>query len=294
MIVVDEEALKNYKKAQSISISTMIYAKTLVKEGAKILDVAEKIEDKIIQLGGKIGFPVNISINDIAAHYTPDINDDTILSVGDLVKIDVGVHVEGYIWDKASTVCIGQKKHPLIEASEKALDAATKLIKVGTKVFEISEVVESVVQELGFNPIRNLCGHGLQRYNTHTSPSIPNGRNNIKDEIQPDSVIAMEVFTTDGGGWVKESNRALIFSFLQDKPVRMWDARQILQLSVEEFETLPFAKRWLSNKKFKMSELKIDMALRQLLDVGALRQYPILREESGGVVAQTEDDVIVK
>jgi methionyl aminopeptidase len=291
---MDAEVLKNYKKAQSISNSTIIYAKTLLKEGAKIVEVADKIEDKIIELGGRIGFPLNISINDVAAHYTPDINDTVVFKAGDLVKVDVGVHVEGYIWDKAFSVCIGQKKHPLIEASEKALSEALKLVKPGTKVFEISEVVESTVEEFGFNPIRNLCGHGLERYNTHTAPSIPNGRNNIQDEIQPNRAMAMEVFTTDGGGWVKESDRSLIFSFLQNKPVRMREARQILQLSANDFETLPFAKRWLAKKKYNLSELKIDMALRQLLDVDAIRQYPILKEESGGLVAQTEDSVILE
>jgi methionyl aminopeptidase len=288
---MEKEELKNYEKAQSISDSAAIYARALVKEGARIIEIAEKVEGKIVQLGGKIAFPLNISINDVAAHYTPDINDGTVLKAGDLVKIDLGVHVDGYIWDKAFTVCIGQSTHPLIEASEKALAEAFKVIKAGAKVFEISEVVESAIEEFKFNPIRNLCGHGLQQYNTHTHPTIPNGRNSIKDEIEAGSVIAMEVFTTNGMGWVKESDKSLIFGFVQEKPVRLWEARQILQRAAVEFETLPFAKRWLAAK---MSELKIDMALRQLLDVDAIRQYPVLREENGGLVAQTEDSVIVK
>lgn len=293
-MIVEKEALENYEKARGISNSTIIYAKTLLKEDARILEVAEKIEEKILKLDGKVAFPVNISINDVAAHYTPDINDSAVFHAGDLAKIDIGVHVNGYIWDKAFTVCIGQSGHPLIEASEKALDAAVKLIKPGAKIFEISEAVEATIDEFGFNPIRNLCGHGLQRYNAHAQPTIPNGRNSINEEIQPDSAVAMEVFTTDGGGWVKESDQALIFAFLQEKPVRMWEARQVLQRSAVDFETLPFAKRWLADKKSKMSELKIDMALKQLLETGAIRQYPVLKEEGGGLVAQTEETIIVK
>lgn len=287
---MEREVLKNYRKAQSISESVIIYAKTLLKEGVKTLEIAEKIEGKILKLGGEIAFPVNISINNIAAHYTPDINDDATLNANDLVKIDIGVHVNGYIWDRAFTVYIGQKQHPLIEASEKALAEAIKLIKPGVKIFEISEVVESTLQEFGFNPVRNLCGHGLERYNTHAQPTIPNGRNNIKEEIRP-GVIAMEVFATNGVGWAKESDRALIFSFLQQKPVRIWEGRQILQWAAIERKTLPFAKRWLVDK-FNISELKIDMALKQLLDVDAIRKYPVLREENG-LVAQTEDTIIV-
>ena len=291
---MEKEILDKYKKAGSISDSVIIYAKTLLKEGIKILDIAEKVEDKITKLGCGIAFPLNISINDVAAHYTPDINDSTTLKAGDLVKVDVGVHEDGYICDRAFTSCIGKGDHPLIKASEEALKEATKLIKPGTRVFEVSEVVESVIAKHGFSPIRNLCGHGLQRYDTHTNPTIPNGRNNIKDEIRPDSVVAMEVFVTDGGGWVKESDRTLIFSFLQQKPVRMQEARKILQWAELEQNAMPFAKRWLAGKKFKLSELKIDMAIGQLIGVDAIREYPILREESGGLVAQAEDTIILE
>lgn len=287
---MEKEELKNYEKAQSISNSAAIYAKPMVKEGEKILGIAEKVEAKILQLGGKIAFPLNISINDVAAHYTPDMGDDIVLKLGDVVKIDLGVHVDGCIWDKAFSVCVGQNSHPLIDASEKALAEAFKVIKAGAKVCEISEVVEAVVTEAGFNPIRNLCGHGLEKYNTHTYPTIPNGRNKIQDEIESGSVIAMEVFTTDGAGWVKESDQSMIFGFVREKPVRMQEARLVMQKAAVDFETLPFAKRWLKG----ISELKIDMALRQLLDVGAIRQYPVLKEEREGIVAQTEDSVVIK
>jgi methionyl aminopeptidase len=287
---MEKKELDSYKKAQDISNSAAIYARTLVKEGAKILDIAEKVEAKILQLGGRIAFPLNASINDVAAHYTPDATDVTVLKPGDMAKIDLGVHVDGCIWDKAFTMCVGQNSHPLIDASEKALAEAFKAIKAGAKVCEISEVVDSVVTGAGFNPIRNLCGHGLERYNTHAHPTIPNGRNNVQDEIEPGSVIAMEVFTTDGAGWVKESDQSMIFSFVREKPVRMQEARLVLRKAAVDFEGLPFAKRWLKG----MSELKVDMALRQLLEVGAIRQYPVLKEERGGTVAQTEDSVVIK
>lgn len=288
---MEEEVLNNYKKAKSVSDSVIIFAKNLVKEGAKILDIAEKIEEKIRQLDCGIAFPVNISINENAAHYTPDINDDIVLKFGDLVKIDIGVHSNGYIWDKAFTVCIGEKKHPLIETSEKALQEALKTIKSGVKICEISEVVENSIKEMGFNPIYNLCGHGLEQYNQHAPPTIPNGKNTIKSEIEPDQVIAMEVFTTDGSGLVKESSLALIFRGIGEKPVRMLEARQILKKALVDFNGLPFAKRWLSGLT---SNLKIDMSLRQLIDVSAIISYPILKEETNGKVAQTEETIIIK
>jgi methionyl aminopeptidase len=287
---MEKEILEKYKKAESISTASIELTKNIVKEDAKVLDIAESIEKKIVELGGDCAFPVNISINEDAAHYTPDINDSLKLAVDDLVKIDVGVQVDGYIWDRAFSVCIGSKSHPLIKISEKALQEAIKMIKPGTKVFEISEVVENTITAEGFNPIHNLCGHGLEQYNQHASPTIPNGKNTIKDEIKAGQVIAMEVFTTDGAGLVTESSPTLIYRFRQTKPVRMIEARKILDAAEKKFNMLPFAKRWLVGIA---SPVKIDMALKQLVEVDALTEYPILKEESNAKVAQTEETIIV-
>ena len=287
---MEKEVVESYKKAKEISDKVLPLAKRLVKEDASILEIAEKIESKIKELGGKPAFPANISINEIAAHYTPDINDTLRIKAGDLVKIDYGVQVNGYIWDRAFSVFIGEKKHPLIEASEKALEEALKTVKPGIKVFEISEVIEDVVSSFGFNPVRNLSGHGLERYNQHAYPSIPNSKNTIKAEIK-DQAIAIEVFVTDGSGYVKESAPTLIYKFKQAKPVRMWEARKILEKAQKDFELLPFAKRWLKDIG---SPLKIDLALRQLLEVDALIDFPVLKEISGGRVAQSEETIIVE
>jgi len=287
---MEKEELENYQKAKEISDEVMKYAKSLKFENAKALEIAETIENLILQNKGKPAWPVNISINEIAAHYTPDINDTTVLKHGDLVKVDVGVQVNGYIWDRAFTVCIGEKTHPLIEASEKALKEALKLIKVGTKIYEISEVVENVVTQSGFNPVRNLCGHRLEQFNQHAHPSIPNSKNNIQEKLEENWAVAMEVFTTNGSGWVVDSRPILIYRYFQDKPVRLWESRKILELAKTEFDELPFAKRWIKG----ISPLKFDMALNQLVQVDALYTYPPLKEESNGLVAVTEETVIVK
>lgn len=288
---MEKEILEKYNKAKEVSDKVKEFAKSLVKSEEKILNIAERVEEKIRELGAKPAFPLNVSINEIAAHYTPDIDDDTTLKEGDLVKIDVGTQVDGYIWDCAFTVCVGEKTHPLIEASEKALQEALKLIKPGIKVCEISEVVEETILSYGFNPVRNLCGHGLSRYNQHDLPTIPNGKNNIQTEIEEDQVIAMEVFVTDGVGLVKESFPVLIYKFKQQKPVRLPEARKILSMAANEFDYLPFAKRWLAGK---IPRIKIDFALRELIEVDALIDYPILKEESNRPIAQTEETIIVK
>lgn len=285
---MEKEVLENYKKAKEISDKVIEFSKSLVKENAKILDIAEKIEEKIRELKGKPAWPVNISINEIAAHYTPDINDTIVLKIGDLAKIDIGIQVNGYIWDRAYTVCIGRKTHLLIEASEKALEEALKVLKSDVKICEVSEVVENTVTTFAVNPIRNLCGHRLEQYEQHAHPSIPNGKNKIQERLEEGWAVAMEVFTTNGSGWVKESEPCLIYKYKQNKPVRLWEARKILELSKNKFERLPFTKRWL-----EFSPIKIDIALRQLSDVGAIQSFPPLKEETDGLVAVAEETVLL-
>lgn len=286
---MEQEILEKYNKAKEISEKVIEFSKTVLKEGIKVLDLAEIVEKKIFELGAKPAFPLNIGINEIAAHFTPDIGDTSTLKVNDLVKIDLGVHVDGYIWDRAFTLQINKEKHPLIEACEKALKEALKLAKQGTKIFEISEVIENTVREFNFNPVRNLCGHGLERFVQHASPSIPNVKNNIRDELKEGQIIAIEVFATDGSGWVKESSPTLIYQFFNEKLPRFHEARKILDMAKDKFEKLPFARRWL--KEFP--PLKLDFALKQLVEIEAIRAFPILKEQTNGLVAQAEETVII-
>ncbi|MBI2543010.1 MAG: type II methionyl aminopeptidase [Candidatus Aenigmarchaeota archaeon] len=287
---MEKEQAQAYEKAFLIAGDAVGFAERLVKENARILDIADTIEKRVIELGGKPAWPVNISVNEIAAHATPSINDDNALEEGDMVKIDIGVHVNGYICDRAFTICIGKKSHPMIEASEKALENALKMFKHGTKVSEVSEVIENTVNDAGFKVIRNLTGHRLERHEQHAHPSIPNIKNSMQDEIESGNVYAVEVFVTDGSGFVVDSSPSRIFQYRKDSPVRLWEARKVLEMAVNDFEKLPFTQRWITG----VSPLKMDMALRQLIEVGAIAEYPPLKEESNALVAVAEKSVIVK
>lgn len=287
--LMEKEVLEKYKLAHDISDEVIEFARPLVKPNARILDIAEKVEKKILELGAKPSWPVNISINEIAAHVTPDINDATVLKENDLAKIDIGCQVDGYISDRAFTVFIGHKTHPLIETSEKATKAALDALIPGTKVSEVSGIIDDIVGGAGFRPIRNLAGHSMAQNSQHEPPSIPNSRTNDNTEILEGTPIAIEVFTTDGEGWVKESSPTTIYKFLQDKPVRMQEARKILEMAKNDFEMLPFATRWIKD----ISPIKLSMALRQLLVVEAIEAFPPLKEEANGMVAVYEDTKIV-
>jgi len=285
---MDEEVLKKYRLAHDISDGVIDFARPMIVEGARIIDVADKIEKKTKEMGAMPSWPVNFSINEVAAHVTPDINDATVLKHGDLVKVDIGCQVDGYISDRAFTVCIGEKNHPLIETSEMATNAALKALVPGVTVSEISSIIEDIVVGAGFRPIRNLAGHSMSQNSQHEPPTIPNSKTNDMTVIEEGTPLAIEVFTTDGSGWVKESSPTTIYKFLQDAPVRMPEARRILEMAKNDFEMLPFATRWLD-----VSGIKMGMALRQLLEAEAIEAFPPLKEEANGMVAVFEDTKIV-
>ena len=133
---MEKKVLDSYIKAGKISSQIRHEVLAKVKPGMKILDLAEMIEKRIFELGGEPAFPVNIGINEITAHYTPSADDATVIKPGDLVKIDVGVHVDGYVSDQAFTYC--SEKHEYIDAAVKAVEAGIAVIKPGVKVMEVS------------------------------------------------------------------------------------------------------------------------------------------------------------
>lgn len=283
------EILEKYKKAGKIAAQAREYGKGLIKEGASALELAEAVEKKIFELGAKPAFPVNISINEVAAHYTPTAQDKTTIKAEDYVKLDVGVHVDGYIGDTACTVRLAGKDD-LIKCVEKMLETALPLFKPGIAIAGIGAAIENTAKEFGFNSIRNLTGHGLDQYNLHARVTIPNIKIVSEKILQEGEIYAVEPFVTAGAGFVKESEPALIFRWIADRPVRSQEARKILDLAKNEFNKLPFAKRWLQ-KRF--SQFKVELALKQLLAVNSLHPYQQLKEVSGKPVAQAEHTVIV-
>ncbi len=281
-----ERILEKYKAAGKILIEVRDAALELVKPGNRLLDVAEFVESSIRDRGGEPAFPCNISRNEEAAHATPSIDDEAVFGEEDLVKLDIGVHIDGYIADSAVTVDLSGKHEELIRASEAALDEAIKIIHDGVSTVEIGEVIEKAIKERGYKPIVNLSGHGLVRYNSHAPPTIPNVKYEHGVILRTNDVIAIEPFATDGGGKVVESGNVEIYSLIKPKPVRMREAKKLLN-EIKKYHGLPFARRWLPRER-------LNLALRALKNTGVLRDYPILREEDRGLVAQAEHTVIVK
>ncbi|MBM3200364.1 type II methionyl aminopeptidase [Candidatus Woesearchaeota archaeon] len=279
--------MDDWEKAGKIAGEALHYGKKLVKVDASLLEVAEKIEAKIVELGGKPAFPVNLSINHIAAHYTPLPGDESRFSEGDLVKIDIGAHVNGAIGDTAASVSLGGNEN-LIKASEEALHSALRIITPGIKLGEIGAVIQEKIKSYGFVPIVNLSGHGLDIYNLHTGITIPNYGNNDERKLVDGQIIAIEPFATSGEGRIIEGKPSGIYRLENLRQVRDSNARKLLKFLAEEYKTLPFAKRWVV-KKFPAA----GFALRVLENERVLHQYPQLPENTKAPVSQAEHSVKV-
>ncbi|RJS69344.1 type II methionyl aminopeptidase [Methanophagales archaeon] len=283
-----ELVLDKYRSAGRILAEVREEAVERIKEGVALLEVAEFVENSIREKGAQPAFPCNISRNEEAAHATPSIDDKTVFSK-DIVKLDIGTHIDGYIGDSAVTVDLSGNNEGLVKASEAALNEAIKIIRAGISTIEIGEVIENTIREHGYKPIVNLSGHGLLRYNSHAPPAIPNVKYEHGVILRENDVIAIEPFVTDAtaAGKVVESGNAEIYSLIKAKPVRLREGKKLLE-EIKKYQGLPFAKRWLPRER-------LDLALRTLENTkGVLRDYPVLREEGNGLVSQAEHTVIVK
>lgn len=290
---MDDEIFQKYMEAGKIAASVRESARGWAKPGVKLIDLAEKIESAITRSGAQLAFPVNLSLNEFAAHYTPSLEDKTEIKNGDLLKIDIGVHVDGWVADTAFTACFNPGYDFLVKAVEDALGASIALCKPGTALSDISEAIEHAIRSNGAVPISNLTGHGLDQYDIHADPPIPNIKIVSNQKLENGQVIAIEPFatTTQGAGHVKDSETLLIFSLGEPKPVRNPDARKILAWA-ERTEGLPFAQRWVE-RELKLSSFKLNIAMKELLNRGAFDAFPALREAKGQPVAQAEHTIIV-
>jgi methionyl aminopeptidase len=281
---MDAEVLEKYIKAGQILAEVLKEAAPKVDVGVSLLDVAEFVEGSIISKGAKPAFPCNISLDRAAAHYTPSAADRSVFGEN-MVKLDIGVHVDGYIADAALTVDLsGHDK--LTEASKAALEAAIDLIEPGVNTRDLGAAIEEAITGYGYKPVANLTGHGLLRYEAHAEPSIPNKAMEKGVILKAGDVIAIEPFATNGQGRISEAPITEIYGFSAHRPVRLPQARELLKDIQERYKTLPFARRWLKGER-------ADFALIQLLKAGAVHRYPVLWEVEGALVSQAEHTVVI-
>jgi methionyl aminopeptidase len=287
---LNPDILECLRTAGRIAAAVREEGASLLRPGVKLRDVCESLEDQIRRRGGTPAFPVQSSLNAVAAHYCPAPDDDTAYAQGDVAKLDIGVHVDGWVVDTAVTVAVGGDPagQRLVDAARAALEMAVAAVRPGVPVHRVSSAIESALRGRGLVPMRNLCGHGVGRYTVHTPPPIPNVAEPTRDVLAEGAVVAIEPFVTDGSGTSLERGRAEVFRLVRDDgPVA--GARADVLEGIRAFRGLPFSRRQL--RAFVGPPL--EETLSALAGAGRLAAYPPLVEASGRPVAQAEHTVYV-
>lgn len=281
-----DPALDCLREAGRIAGAAREFGARLIVPGASVREVCEAVEEEIRQRGGGLAFPAQSSRNHVAAHDCPAPGDDTRYAAGDLAKLDLGVHVDGWVVDTATTVNVGDapEGRPFVHAARTALEAGIAAAGPGGSVRSISVAIERSIRAAGLRPMRSLCGHGVGRWKVHGPPAIPNELlvGEPDATLVPGSVVAIEPFVTDGEGRIRESGPAEVFLLLPGGGLDGED-REVLE-AIEDLKGLPFARRQLAH----LPEARVEATLWALLERGRLRGYPPLAEAGGRPVAQAE------
>jgi methionyl aminopeptidase len=281
---VNDAILENYRTAGSLASRILREGAQGIRVGASYLDLVESIEARVKEEGAALAFPLNLSLNEDAAHDTASPGDERVFHKGDVAKLDLGVQIDGYIADTAVTVDLGNNSL-LLDASKEALEAAIRAIKPGVHAGTLGAAIQQEIERRGYRPVSNLTGHGLGQYVQHGPPTIPNVGTGGGTVIEEGMVFAIEPFATTGSGRVGEKSRAEIYSQISNRPVRIPAGRTILE-KIRDRRGLPFSRRWLLEKK-------LDLALPALVRSGTLHAYPVLADIPGSLVSQHEHTMIV-
>ena len=259
--------------------------------GKTVFEICEYVEGEIRKRGAKCAFPVNTSINEVAAHYTAEPNDPLTIKNDDLVKIDLGAQINGHIADTAVTVCYNPEFDNLVQAAELSLSNAMNMIKVGVKSSDVGRTIEKTIKQMGFLPIANLSGHSLDQYTIHAGKSVPNIWSIGSFTFNENQAFACEPFVTtgDGLGFVHEGKIKNIFALSSRKKTKDKDADKMLDFIWQNFNLLPFALRWLTTE---WEEKEARRLLEILVKKKAVHAYPVLVEGNGQRVTQAEHTFI--
>ncbi len=282
--------LDKLRESGRISALARETCKQMIRPGARLEDIANRAEEIIREEGGEPAFPAQLSRNNIAAHYCSPPGDPTTVQPNDIIKLDLGTHVDGYVTDNATTVDVGAPGSALVSASEMALEAAISVMGPGVSITEIGRQIEATIKQFGFNPVYNLTGHGVARFVIHCAPSIPNYPDTGAGRLKANQTIACEPFACDGKGYIDAKGKAEVFG-LRRKPKARDRLPDDIQAALDACAGLPFARRTLL--RHLPDPARVEQSLALLKKQKLLIEYPPLVEHDGVRVAQTEHTIFI-
>jgi len=283
---MDKVVRENYIEAGKVIQKARKKARDVAEPGTNLKVIANSVEEMIREEGLEPAFPVNLSINEEAAHYSPGVKEKRSLKPDDVLKIDIGAHSNGYIADTALTVNPSGKRQEMIEAVEEVLEKALDFVEPGKTVGEFGKYVEKQVPD-EYEVVRNLTGHYLDKHTQHAGVSIPNYANGSEHVFEVGDAFAIEPFLTDGSGKIKNGASGNIYKLERDTSVRGRSERKLMS-QIKEFGGLPFSTRWLNDYGAREK-----MAMKKLVQGDIVHSYPVLNEVNGGTVVQAEHTVVL-
>uniref|UniRef100_A0A0C9S3Q7 Methionine aminopeptidase 2 n=1 Tax=Wollemia nobilis TaxID=56998 RepID=A0A0C9S3Q7_9CONI len=296
------------RQAAEVHRQVRKYIRSYVKPGILMTDLCETLENmvrKLIQENGLqagIAFPTGCSLNWVAAHWTPNSGDKTVLQYDDVMKLDFGTHIEGRIVDCAFTVAFNPMFDPLLQAAKEATNTGIKeagidvrLCDVGVAIQEVMESYEVEINGKTFpvKSVRNLNGHSIGPYQIHAGKSVPIVKGGEATKMEEGEFFAIETFGSTGKGYVREDLECSHYMKNFDighVPLRLPRAKQLLATIDKNFSTLAFCRRYLD----RLGETKYLMGLKSLCDAGIVQPYPPLCDVKGSYVAQFEHTILLR
>ena len=289
-VPLSTEAKGSLREAGRIASLAREHGALLVRPGVRLREVCEAVEEFIKGRGGELAFPVQTSVNEVAAHDCPSPEDERVYATGDLAKVDVGVHIDGYVVDTATTVEVGGPSGgpPLVEAARAALEAAIAAAGPGVPIWRLSAAIATTLRGFAVRPMRNLCGHHVGRWIVHCPPPVPNLPEDAEGRLLEGTALAIEPFATEGPGRVAEAGEPEVFRLLPDKDPGAEASGKVREALLGR-RGLPFSRRDLRH----LPRPEVEEALRRLRARGSLHAYAPLVETTGHKVAQAEHTILV-
>jgi methionyl aminopeptidase len=287
---LEPDALDAFRRAGALISHCREWARDAIKPGVEMRAVLETVEAMIRDGGAEPSFPAQSSRNRIAAHYCTSPTDPLRYAVGDCVKVDIGAHIDGYVVDTACTVDLSKdgRWSKLIGATELALNTVIDTARPGVTMAKLGAVVEAAIRGAGFEPVRNLAGHGVGRWKVHLPPSVPNIANDDETVLEEGMTIAVEPFASTGTGWVLEEGQPEVF-MLTGKPRRRFSFDPKLLEAIESWNGLPVARRYFN----EFDALSVNSTLERLVNQRVMVAYPPLAEPEPAIIAQTEHTLYI-
>ncbi len=287
-----DEMIEKYRQAGTIASTILKKLNELAVVGTKLLDLCLTADKMIEEAGAIPAFPLNTSLNEEAAHFTCNLDETRLIKKGDVLKLDVGVQLDGYIADTAFTKDFGSGHADLVKATKEATDTVLDVIRPGTNTQDLGKLIEEIIRGYDLNPVRDLSGHSLRRYSLHAGKSVPLVAGRSGSRVEEGEAFAVETFASTGPGESKaDINRVQIYRIIPARrSVRSRAARQIKKIGLRNFFGLPFARR---NLEAEMDSGSINLGCRELLREGLLQEYHTLVDEPGSFVSQHEHTLLV-